>query len=93
MKQVVVANYEQSARYEQNREKASGLLDYCVVCGKNVDPDTAKVVQIIDHGITILLDGTEPEQVDGGTSIGEFYVGADCYRKLRRFATEREGGA
>lgn len=87
--QLVVERYEQAPQYEANQRKAKGTEPHCIICGKNVKPETAVTVEIIDYGVTILLEGEEPGEWEGGSSIGCFMVGADCYKKVRKAAVER----
>lgn len=84
----VTAGLVYSENYDINDLKANGDKPQCVVCAKNINEKTAKWVELIDFGVTVMLEGVEPMEHDGGTSIGCFPVGPDCYRKLVKASKE-----
>lgn len=83
-KNITIIDYYQSKDFDKNYDNAccKGAEYTCEICGKKLNPNTMKGVQMITSGHWTDEEGEVISTQDGYESQGFFYVGTDCYKTL-----------
>ena len=78
--------------FERNYDRHCGTVDYCICCGRKLNPKTMKQAQAIEPGDFVSTDcGEIPDIVNDNihqVSMGWYPVGPICYREIRRRLNE-----
>lgn len=56
--------------------------DCCFMCGKEVNPETCKMVHLIDGGSNILHPEDEDKYEEDSGDLYFHYVGSECLKKI-----------
>lgn len=91
-KTIKVTPMYRTADFERNYDRNCGNVEYCICCGRKLNPKTMKMAQAIEPGDFVdTTIGTIPEINDGPkrqVSMGWYPVGPICYREIRRRLAE-----
>lgn len=80
--------------YDRNYNRHNGGVEYCICCGRKLNPATMKQAQAIEPGEFVEIGiGSIPEIVNETTHqvpMGWYPVGPICYKEIRRRLAESE---